>query len=251
MIDNFFSDAVTDTFSSETLLENENIKVERVFAPEEALKPSFFGPRKDNNFLLLLKGKLSLKYENGKEKVSLNPGGYIVTSPSPKQKDRVVSISQDEETVWLSVHFTGEIKEGLFPSPDLLILKKVKDDMKRNIFFRGRIDSWVETKDLRVERVVTYGQASLTAAVCETPVNQFVLLIEGQVRLEVEMEKVNLMPGTGRLLENVKVNLTPGDHICIPHNTRHRVDWTSPDRETVWLTVYFGGNLGNGKYQQH
>jgi cupin 2 domain-containing protein len=249
MINNFFSKAATDTFSSETLLENKNVKVERVFAPEEALKPSFFGPQKDNNFLLLLKGKLSLKYQNGKERVSLNPGGYIVTTPTTKERDRVASISQDKETVWLSVHFPGEIKEGLFPSPDLLILKKVKDDMKRNIFFRGRIDSWVETKNLRVERVVAHGQASLDVASCETPVNQFVLLLEGEARLEVETEKVNLMPGTGRLLENVKVNLTPGDHILIPQHTRHRVDWTSPDRETVWLTVYFGGNIGEGKYQ--
>jgi cupin 2 domain-containing protein len=33
--------------------------------------------------------------------------------------------------------------------------------------------------------------------------------------------------------------LSPGDHVAIPAHVRHRVEWTDPDRETVWLAVYY------------
>lgn len=126
--------------------------------------------------------------------------------------------------------------------------------MKKNILRDvnpALIESVIETKDLRIERVVSHGQVSSPASYCEPIANQFVLLLEGQARLEVEKEKVGSMPRGGRLLENKKVNLIPGDYISIPQHTRHRVDWTSPDEETVWLSVYFGGNIGEGKYQRN
>jgi cupin 2 domain-containing protein len=33
--------------------------------------------------------------------------------------------------------------------------------------------------------------------------------------------------------------LGPGDHVRIPANTRHRVEWTAADQTTVWLAVHF------------
>ena len=33
--------------------------------------------------------------------------------------------------------------------------------------------------------------------------------------------------------------LNPGDYINIPSHTRHRVEWTEPDTETVWLAVHY------------
>jgi cupin 2 domain-containing protein len=38
--------------------------------------------------------------------------------------------------------------------------------------------------------------------------------------------------------EDEKV-LRPGDHIRIPAHKRHRVAWTAPDEETVWLAVFY------------
>ncbi|HEY8608530.1 MAG TPA: cupin domain-containing protein [Noviherbaspirillum sp.] len=36
-----------------------------------------------------------------------------------------------------------------------------------------------------------------------------------------------------------KVRLRPGDHLLIAAHERHRVDWTAPDRPTVWLAVFY------------
>jgi cupin 2 domain-containing protein len=30
-----------------------------------------------------------------------------------------------------------------------------------------------------------------------------------------------------------------GDYVEIPAHTRHRVEWTDPDEDTVWLAVYY------------
>jgi hypothetical protein len=33
------------------------------------------------------------------------------------------------------------------------------------------------------------------------------------------------------------IELEPGDYINIPAHLKHRVEWTDPDIETVWLAV--------------
>ena len=33
--------------------------------------------------------------------------------------------------------------------------------------------------------------------------------------------------------------LRAGDHLLIPAHTRHRVAWTDPDRDTIWLAVHY------------
>ena len=35
------------------------------------------------------------------------------------------------------------------------------------------------------------------------------------------------------------VELLPGDTINIPAHQKHRVEWTSPNKPTVWLAVFY------------
>lgn len=51
------------------------------------------------------------------------------------------------------------------------------------------------------------------------------LLIEGSARLLIE--------GEGELV------LGPGDHMLIEAHVRHRVTWTDPGRQTIWLAIHF------------
>jgi cupin 2 domain-containing protein len=34
------------------------------------------------------------------------------------------------------------------------------------------------------------------------------------------------------------ITLTAGDYLLIPARTRHRVEWTALDKETLWLAVH-------------
>ena len=38
--------------------------------------------------------------------------------------------------------------------------------------------------------------------------------------------------------ESETLRLVVGDWITIPAHRRHRVEWTAPDRPTVWLAVH-------------
>ncbi len=55
-------------------------------------------------------------------------------------------------------------------------------------------------------------------------------------------EWVTLLKGTAILLfeeGTEKRELNPGDWIEIPANTRHRVESTSPDEDSIWLAIHW------------
>jgi len=81
---------------------------------------------------------------------------------------------------------------------------------------------------VRIERIVSHGHASPSGFWYDQEEDEFVLLVSGAARLEVE--------GEGEVV------LAAGDWIDLPRHLRHRVTWTPPDRDTIWLAVYRGGS---------
>ena len=80
---------------------------------------------------------------------------------------------------------------------------------------------------LRIERIVSRGHCSPPGFWYDQDLHEWVMVLEGRARL--------LFGGS-----EVPVQLEPGDHINIPAHTPHRVEWTDPDSETVWLAVFYG-----------
>jgi cupin 2 domain-containing protein len=83
---------------------------------------------------------------------------------------------------------------------------------------------------VRIERIVSRGQVSAPGFWYDQDQDEFVLLVAGGARLELE--------GAGER------KLGPGDWLDIPAHVRHRVAWTEPDAVTVWLAVFRGGTVG-------
>ncbi|MBE0509475.1 MAG: cupin domain-containing protein [Gammaproteobacteria bacterium] len=79
--------------------------------------------------------------------------------------------------------------------------------------------------NLRIERIVSQGQASPEGFWYDQAEHEWVLLLEGAARLELEGGKC--------------IALKPGDYINLPAHTRHRVVWTDPDKTTIWLAVFY------------
>jgi cupin 2 domain-containing protein len=79
----------------------------------------------------------------------------------------------------------------------------------------------------RVERIVSRGHASPAGFWYDGPQHVWVLLVSGAARLRFEDEDAD-------------VELMAGDYVNIPAHRRHRVEWTAPDVDTVWLAIHYG-----------
>lgn len=78
--------------------------------------------------------------------------------------------------------------------------------------------------NVRVERIVSFGQISPAGFWYEQPENEWVLLLEGSARLQFEARQIDLVPG---------------DYLNIPSGIRHRVEKTAENGRTVWLAVFY------------
>ena len=79
---------------------------------------------------------------------------------------------------------------------------------------------------VRVERIVSTGQASPPDFWYDQPGAEWVLLLQGAAALRIE--------GEGE-----PKSLVPGCHVYIPAHVRHRVEWTQADPPTIWLALHF------------
>lgn len=79
---------------------------------------------------------------------------------------------------------------------------------------------------LRIERIVSTGQASPSGFWYDQPEGEWVLLLQGEAVIRFE--------DTAKPLA-----LVPGDFLEITPHRRHRVEWTHPDLTTVWLAIHY------------
>ena len=89
------------------------------------------------------------------------------------------------------------------------------------------IEEILRRPGIRIERIVSRGQASPPGFWYDQAESEFVLLVAGGARLRFEDEQADR-------------ELKPGDYVDIPAGRRHRVAWTDPQQTTIWLAVFYG-----------
>jgi cupin 2 domain-containing protein len=87
------------------------------------------------------------------------------------------------------------------------------------------VERLIDGPTVRIERIVSTGQASPPGFWYDQPDDEFVVLIAGAARLRFETDDLVL-------------DLEPGDWVEIPAHVRHRVESTQAEPLTVWLTVH-------------
>ena len=83
----------------------------------------------------------------------------------------------------------------------------------------------VELKNIKIERIVSTGQASPESSWYDQEQNEWVIVLAGEARIIFESGE--------------EIALIAGNHVNIPAHSRHRVAWTSPDTQTIWLAVSY------------
>jgi cupin 2 domain-containing protein len=87
-----------------------------------------------------------------------------------------------------------------------------------------RFDTLLARPGVRIERIVSTGQASPPGFWYDQPQDEWVMVLTGAAGLLVEGE--------------AERRLGPGDFAFLPARCRHRVEWTVDGEPTVWLAVH-------------
>jgi cupin 2 domain-containing protein len=103
--------------------------------------------------------------------------------------------------------------------------KNLFDDIPRKLR-EELIETLAGGEGVRIERIVSRGHSSPPGLWYDASETEWVVVIRGRARLRFESDAS-------------PIELGPGDHVAIPPHARHRVEWTAPDEDTVWIAVYF------------
>ena len=86
--------------------------------------------------------------------------------------------------------------------------------------------SLLQNEQLHIERIVSRGHANAKEEWYDQAHDEWLILIQGAAILEfaeqTEFKK-----------------LQAGDYLLIPAHCRHRVEWTDPAINSIWLAVHF------------
>jgi len=109
-------------------------------------------------------------------------------------------------------------------------MKNIKRITKRNIFAnipkrvaKEKVNLLLRRRGINISRIVSHGQVT---GWLKQDTDEWVILLSGKARIEIE----------GRKRE---ISLRDGDYLFIPAGCRHRVTWTDPKRDSVWVAVDF------------
>jgi cupin 2 domain-containing protein len=87
------------------------------------------------------------------------------------------------------------------------------------------IEPLITNDRIRVERIVSKGQTSPKGFWYDQDENEWLIVLKGNAKLLFENDEL--------------IKLSAGDYIKIPAHKKHRVEWTDPETETIWLTVFY------------
>ncbi|MCX6354648.1 MAG: cupin domain-containing protein [Candidatus Aureabacteria bacterium] len=77
-----------------------------------------------------------------------------------------------------------------------------------------------------IERIISRGHSSPPGFWYDQDDNEWVILLKGRAGLLFQGDREPTI-------------LTPGDYVNIPAHLKHRIEWTDPAEETVWLAIRY------------
>ena len=87
-------------------------------------------------------------------------------------------------------------------------------------------DTILSSNRCEIERIISKGHKSPSDYWYDQERDEWVMLLKGAAKLEFKSD-------------NKIIEMMPGDYLLTPAHCKHRVEWTDPDVETIWLAVHF------------
>ncbi len=104
-------------------------------------------------------------------------------------------------------------------------LSNLFDDVPRTLPAE-RVDLLLDMPAIRLERIVSTGQATPPGEWYDQDRDEWVVVLRGRARVRIEGETEDRALGVG-------------DHLLLRAHVRHRVEWTDPTEATIWLALFY------------
>lgn len=118
----------------------------------------------------------------------------------------------------------AEIRRGSWDILVSVFMNNIFKDIpepSQNEFFEELV-----TKDgLKIERIVSFGHTTKEFEWYDQEHDEWVILLKGEAIVSFE--------------DNEDVRLCAGDFINIKAHQKHRVSWTKPNEQSVWLAIHY------------
>ena len=88
------------------------------------------------------------------------------------------------------------------------------------------VECILKNQILTIERIISKGHNTPAGQYYDQDNNEWIIILQGQARLSFEEP-------------HEEISMEVGDYLLIPEHKRHRVEWTKPDIETLWLAIHF------------
>ena len=100
------------------------------------------------------------------------------------------------------------------------IFENIPDNLDQELF-----ETLAEKGDLKIERITSKGHTSPESGWYDQAHDEWVMVLKGSGTLSFE--------------NGESVTLNGGDYLQIPAHHKHKVTWTDPDIQTIWLAIHF------------
>ncbi|MFA5232995.1 MAG: cupin domain-containing protein [Sulfurimonas sp.] len=100
------------------------------------------------------------------------------------------------------------------------IFELIPSTLKDELF-----EELISKDGIKIERIVSHGHVTPEFEWYDQRRDEWVILLQGEAIIS--------------FLNEDDIRLKAGDYINIPAHKKHRVSWTKPDEDTVWLAIYY------------
>jgi len=103
------------------------------------------------------------------------------------------------------------------------IYSNIPEELPNELF-----EKIIYNSSFRLERIISKGHSTAKGRWYDQEKDEWVILLKGSAGIAIEGEAKTVV-------------LKPGDYIHLPSHLKHRVEWTDPATETIWLALHYKG----------
>lgn len=117
----------------------------------------------------------------------------------------------------------GHVGKFTYPaSLNALSMSNIFSDIPANLT-EELFENLAEKPNVKIERIISKGHTSPKQGWYEQAQDEWVIVLQGEAIIT---------------FEDSEKRLGSGDYLMISAGVKHKVSWTKPDIETVWLAVF-------------